>query len=81
MNTLGVLQRGATGSGMMLVIGSQFTVNGTAVQSNTASNISVFSNAFGQNGRVLNPSGGSSFSDGANLAAQAMGRSALQTVA
>jgi hypothetical protein len=57
----------------MLVIGSQFTGNGTAVQSNTASNISVFSSAFGQNGRVLNPAGGTIYSDGANLVAPGNG--------
>jgi len=73
MNTLGVLQSGGSGSGTMLVTGSQFTANGTAVQSNTASNISVFGNTFFQNSRVLNPGGGTIFSDGANRVAPGNG--------
>jgi hypothetical protein len=73
MNTFGILQSGGTGSGTILVIASQFTANGTAVQSNTASNISVFGNAFSQNGRVLNPNGGIIYSDGANVAAPGNG--------
>jgi hypothetical protein len=73
MNTVGVLQSGASGSGTMLVSQSQFTANGTAVQAATASNISIFSNLFGQNGTVLNPHGGAIFTDGQNLPAPGNG--------